>query len=95
MATNSDEPALLAGHPFDGHLCRTCGIPLRLGDPIEFVTDGIVHSYSRGRDFDWQSLVVVHAACVGPDDVTMMPVPVALPPRRKRGVLEPSGDAPT
>lgn len=83
-APDGDEPALLVGHRFDGHPCRACDVPLRAGDPIEFVADGITHSYSRGRDYDWQALMVVHAACVGPDDVTMMPVPVALPPRPER-----------
>lgn len=78
-----DEPALLAGHLFDGHPCHACGIPLRLGDPVEFIDDGTFHTNHRG--IDWQSLVVVHAACVGPGDVTMLPVPVALPPRPKRG----------
>ena len=92
MNDTDDESALLASHPFDGHPCHACGIPLRLGDPIEFIDDGIIRTNYRG--IDWQSLVVVHAACVGPDDVTIMPAPVALPPRPKRGVPKSAEDAP-
>lgn len=93
MNDTDDEPALLAGHRFDGHPCRACGIPLHLGDPMEFVADRIVRAYARGGDIDWQSLVVVHAACVGPDDVTILPLPVSLPPRPRRGVPGLSEDA--